>query len=120
MIIFTSLLLLTMPPDKMCLDPSSDRDISICEYLKKVKNFEIKTVDEIAFGTIDQMFALKKPARECRVINHVDPLDEKHAILRIINASQQSKTCLVRWIQANKPELEFTAEKKKEIFGRVQ
>jgi hypothetical protein len=107
-------------PNYNCTSPETERVAAACEYLKKMEGFKILTVDDVAFGTIDQMFLLKTIARDCGLLNQVDPVDEKNAYFRIVNASSETKSCLVEWIRKNKPTLEWTVEKQKELERFVE
>ena len=107
------------PATVNCKSAQSDRDKHICSYYDVLQKLEIKTVDDVAVGTNEEMFSLKPIARSCKLLNNVDYIDEKTSFLKIINASQESKTCIIQWIRSNKPKLELTPEKKEEL-GFVQ
>jgi hypothetical protein len=117
-----SLALLVAQPAEQpnCESPQTKRDIEICRYLKRNEELEVKTVDEIGFGTNDEMFSLRPAARKCKLMNHVDPIDAERSFFRIINATEESKKCLLKWIRMNTPNLEWTEQKEKELEGFVQ
>ena len=106
----------TVNAESRCLNPSSDREKIVCEYLEAIDKLEIKSVDTVAYGTHHQMFALKPHAKECgATLNRVDPLDVDRAVFDIVNASKFTKECVLKWIKDNEPQLELTSEKKKEL-----
>jgi hypothetical protein len=122
MILLLSLALLVTQPAAQpnCESPPTKRDIEICRYLKRMEELEVKTVDKVAFGTNDEMFSLRPAARKCKLINHVDPIDTERSFFRIINATVESKKCLLKWIRINTPKLEWTEQKEKELEDFVQ
>jgi hypothetical protein len=107
----------TDTPKNHCTSPETEREKAICAYLKKMEEIEIVTVDEVAFGTFEEMFSLRPAARECGLMNHVDPIDENRAYFQIVNASSKSKSCLIKWVRQYQPNLELTSERKKELEG---
>ena len=88
--------------------------------MNEFKKLEIKTVDAVAVGTHEEMLSLRPAARSCELMNRVDGIDDKRAFFEIVNASDISRKCIIEWIRMNKPHLELTSEKKKELGGYVE
>jgi hypothetical protein len=107
-------------PQGDCGLPNTERDIQYCRHMEQMKEFEIKTVEIAAVGTGDEMVSLRPAARDCKLNNQVDSIEGTRAYFNIVNATKKSKRCLADWIRVNKPNLEWTAQKEKELEGFVQ
>lgn len=113
-----TLLAASAPPayEEQCADPTSERDRQICAYMKRVLELEIRTVETVAVGTIEQLKSIRPQARKCELLNRIDPvgidpLGNEVSVLDIINASDAGRLCLTAWIKENAPQLEFSEEK---------
>ena len=63
----------------------------------------------LALGTHSEMASLKEPSSSCDVVwDRVDPLDSERGVFVTYNATDQQNDCVRRWIRENRPELEAT------------
>ncbi len=95
-----------------CIDPQTDKDKKVCAYLNDIAKLEIKTVEKVAVGTVEEMLAIKPAAKQCGLINRVDPLfEEQVAVLEVINANEVSISCMNVWLANNASSNIFSDEK---------
>jgi len=94
-----------------CVDPKSEKDIAICQYLKAWEELEIRSVDSVAVGTREQLLPVREQARNCGLMNRIDYVGTKVAVFDIINADGEGRECLGLWLQEHAPDLIFSEDR---------
>lgn len=117
MIGFLGLMLLHLSelPDQApgCEWEAPVRDPEKCEPLNPGEAFEVYSLESVAVGSTDEMQWVREKTRHCGVpanrIDHVGSLDV--AVYDLFNATRDSRTCVLQWIEKEAPQLKFSEER---------
>jgi hypothetical protein len=103
-------------PNEPC-DPSAPiRDPEVCEPIFEVDGVAIYNLESVAVGTVERMFQFRQDIAHCGLASRIDGVDSKIAVYDIVNADEQSRACVLKWIETNEPELKFSEEKLASFF----
>ncbi|MDJ0643272.1 MAG: hypothetical protein QNJ15_10665 [Erythrobacter sp.] len=100
-----------------CAPESPVRDPEICEPLYEEGNFTLYSIESVAVGSVAEMKEIRPKARECGLSNRIDYVGELDvAIFDIIDASRESRNCLLAWIEREIPHLKYSEERLSKRF----
>ena len=92
------------------------RDPEVCEPIFEVEGVAIYNLESVAVGTIERMHQFRQDIAHCGLSSRIDGVDSKVAVYDIINADEDSRACVLTWIDTNAPELRFSEEKLASYF----
>ena len=87
------------------------RNPAVCEPFNPGESFEIFSIESVALGTNEEMKNLRKQTEHCRVSNRIDGVGTTVFVYDIVNATDESRKCVLDWISEKAPELKFSEEK---------
>jgi hypothetical protein len=118
--VFLALALLASPapifPKERCIDPKLEENIGMCKWLHSLGLEELKTAESVGVGVGNDIDVLRGQAGNCGLIYRVDFVGTEVAIIDILNADEEGKACMLSWIRAEAPNLEFSEERLDELL----
>ena len=103
-------------PNEQCALSAPIRDPKVCEPIFEVDGVAIYNLESVAVGTIDRMVQFRQDIAHCGLASRIDGVDSRIAVYDIVNADEQSRACVLTWIETNEPELKFSEEKLASFF----
>ncbi|MBO6526917.1 hypothetical protein [Erythrobacter sp.] len=91
-------------PNEPCALSAPVRDPGVCEPIFEVDGVAIYNIESVAVGTIERMFQFRQDIAHCGLASRIDGVDNRIAVYDIVNADEQSRACVLTWIETNEPE----------------
>ncbi|GAB5347361.1 hypothetical protein TMRO357_00276 [Alteriqipengyuania sp. 357] len=88
----------------------------ICEPIFEVGGVAIYNLESVAVGPIERMYQFRQDIAHCGLASRIDGVDDRIAVYDIVNADEDSRACVFKWIDTNAPELKFSEEKLASFF----
>ena len=108
------------PEPDVCAPNLPVRDPALCDPLNDEGEFKLYSIESVAVGSVAEMKAIRPKARECALANRIDYVGEMDvAIFDIINASHESRDCIIGWINNEIPHLRFSEERLSKRFSEA-
>ena len=99
-----------VPPG--CEERAPIRDPAVCAPLYSEDGYVIQNMESVAVGTIAEMQRIREMTRHCGLANRIDGVGLADlAIYDIVNATDQSRACVIEAIRENAPDLAFTQQR---------
>lgn len=93
------------------------RDPAVCEPLYDDGTYVIQNMESVAVDTNEEMKRVREMTRHCDLDNRIDGVGGVDvSVYDIVNADNNSRSCVIGWINENAPELAFSKEKYKQRF----
>lgn len=100
-----------------CEQDAPVRDPNQCAPLYEEDDFKIYSIESVAVGSIEEMKSIRPKARECGLTNRMDYLGLVDlAVFDIFDATQESRECMISWIETEMPHLRYSKERFDERF----
>ena len=103
-------------PQDRCAVTAPIRDPKICEPIFEAEDVVIYSIESVAMGTFEQMYQFREDIAHCGLDSRIDGVDSRIAVYDIFNADEDSRACVLTWIETNEPELRFSEEKLASYF----
>ena len=120
MLLTIALLALSTGPAELpdgCDVKSPLRDPERCEPLYDDGTYVIYNMESVAVGSVEEIKRVREMTQHCDVANRIDYVGQVDiAVYDIVNANEQSRNCVRRWIELNAPELEYSEKSFREKF----
>ena len=94
-----------------CVEPKTDEDIGMCEWLQMIGLDELRTVESVGVGNENEIEIMRDLARDCGHFHRIDYVGQDVAVVDIINAEEKEAFCFRSWIRSNAPHLEFSEQR---------